>query len=167
MNSKNDRSSSVEIHDLEAMEIISNLITYSTGNTVDVFALSEVRRRFMGKNSVEDLCPIGSVGYCRDLHKDNPEHVEGFRFREIYQRDDSFVNKGIGFGDKVVIDTSVQRKTGLVCIQIGDYPLLAFARESADTMLFTFPNPFFNCFTCLKENLDRTVKFIGVPVLEV
>ena len=71
MNSKNDRSSTAEIHDLEAMEIISNLITFSTGNTVDVFALSEVRRRFMGKNSVEDLCPIGSIGYCRDLHKDN------------------------------------------------------------------------------------------------
>ena len=42
-----------------------------------------------------------------------------------------------------------------------------FAFKSADTMLFTFPNPFFNCFTCLKENLDRMVKFIGVPVLEV
>ena len=115
------RSSAAEIHDLEAMEIISNLITYSTVNTIDVFALSEVRRKFMGKNSVEDLCPIGSIGYCRDLHKDNPEHAEEFRFREIYQRDDSFVNKGIGFGDKVVVDTSVQRKTGLVCIQIGDY----------------------------------------------
>ena len=112
------RSSTAEIHDLEAMEIISNLITFSTGNTVDVFALSEVRRKFMGKNSVEDLCPIGSVGYCRDLHKDNPRHVDGFRFREIYQRDDSFVNKGIGFGDKVVIDTSVQRNTALCGVSV-------------------------------------------------
>ena len=167
MNSKNNRNSSVEIHDLEAMEILSNLITYSTANTVDVFALSEVSRKFMGKNSVEDLHPVGSIGYCRDLHKDNPEYHEGDRFREIYQRDDSFANKGIGFGDKVVIDTSIKRKTGLICIQIGDYPLLAFASESADTMLFTFPNSFFTCFTCLKENLDKTVKFIGVPVLEV
>ncbi len=159
------RSSATEIHDLEAMEILSNLITFSTENTVDVFALSEVRRRFMGKNSVEDLHPIGSIGYCRDLHKDDPKYHEGDRFREIYQRDDSFVNKGFAFGDKVVIDISVKRKTGLICIQIGDYPLLTFASESADTMLFTFPNPFFTCFTCKKENLSRTVKFIGVPVL--
>lgn len=167
MNSKNNRNPSVEIHNLEAMEILSNLITYSTADTVDVFALSEVSRKFMGKNSVEDLHPVGSIGYCRDLHKDNPEYHEGDRFREIYQRDDSFVNKGIGFGDKVVIDTSIKRKTGLICIQIGDYPLLAFASESADTMLFTFPNSFFTSFTCLKENLDRTVKFIGIPVLEI
>ena len=81
------RSSTAEIHDLEAMEILSNLITYSTGNTVDIFALSEACRRFMGKNSVEDLHPVGSIGYCRDLHKDNPEYHEGNRFREIYQRD--------------------------------------------------------------------------------
>ncbi|MBE6782663.1 MAG: hypothetical protein E7536_01465 [Ruminococcaceae bacterium] len=78
----------------------------------------------MGKNSVEDLHSVGSIGYCLDLHKDNPEYHEGDRFREIYQRDDSFANKRIVFSDKVVIDTSIKRKTGLVCIQIGDYPLL-------------------------------------------
>ena len=103
------RSSTAEIHDLEAMEILSNLITYSTGNTVDVFALSEVRRKFMGKNSVEDLHPVGSIGYCRDLHKDNPEHAEGFRFREIYQRDDSFVNKGIGKVKSIVSADSLAK----------------------------------------------------------
>ena len=165
MNSKNDRSSAAEIHDLEAMEIISNLITYSTGNTVDVFALSEVSRKFMGKNSVEDLHPVGSIGYCRDLHKDNPEYHEGDRFREIYQRDGSFSSMGIEFGSKVLIDTSDKRKTGLVCVQIGDYPLLAFAKESADTVLFTFPNPFYSAFSCSKQNLDQTVEFLGVPVL--
>ena len=166
MNSKNDRSSAAEIHDLEAMEIISNLITFSTGNTVDVFALSEVRRKFMGKNSVEDLCPIGSVGYCREFDKKDPEYHPGDRFREFYMRDESFEKGGFKYGTKVRIDTHDIRKTGLVCVQIGEYPLLALVQESADKVLFTFPNPFISCFSCSKQNLDQTVKFIGVPVFD-
>ena len=160
------RSSTAEIHDLEAMEIISNLITFSTGNTVDVFALSEVRRRFMGKKSVEDLHPVGSVGYCRELDKKDPEYHPGDRFREFYMRDESFEKGGFKYGTKVRIDTHDIRKTGLVCVQIGESPLLALVQESADKVLFTFPNPFISCFSCSKQNLDQTVKFIGVPVFD-
>ena len=113
----------------------------------------------MGKNSVEDLHPVGSIGY---LHKDNPEYHEGDRFREIYQRDDSFANKGIGFSDKVVIDT---RRKGIICVQIGDFsPFLTIAKQHKDDMIFGFLNKNFAWFSCPADKVDSIVKFIGVPV---
>ncbi len=120
----------------------------------------------MGKKSVEDLHPVGSVGYCRELDKKDPEYHPGDRFREFYMRDESFEKGGFKYGTKVRIDTHDIRRTGLVCVQIGEYPLLALVQESADKVLFTFPNPFISCFSCSKQNLDQTVKFIGVPVFD-
>ena len=128
--------------------------------------LNELYRRVMGKKSVEDLHPVGSVGYCRELDKKDPEYHPGDRFREFYMRDESFEKGGFKYGTKVRIDTHDIRKTGLVCVQIGEYPLLALVQESADKVLFTFPNPFISCFSCSKQNLDQTVKFIGVPVFD-
>ena len=159
------RNASFDFHDLEAMMTLGHLTVYSTDDTARVYAVADLYRRIMDRDSVEDLHPVGSIGYCQELKKDDPEYHEGDRYREIYQRDGSFSSMGIEFGSKVLIDTSDKRKTGLVCVQIGDYPLLAFVKESADTVLFTFPNPFYSCFTCSKQNLDQTVEFLGVPVL--
>ena len=159
------RNASFDFHDLEAMMTLGHLTIYSTEETGRVYAVADLYRRAMGKSSVEKIHPVGTSGYWVDSDKDDPEYNEGDRYREIYQRDGSFSSMGIKFGSKVLIDTSDKRKTGLVCVQIGDYPLLAFAKESADAVLFTFPNPFYSCFTCSKQNLDQTVKFLGVPVL--
>ena len=166
MNQEKENNLSFTFHDLEAMEILSNLSIYSTEFTTRVYALHDLYRRVTGKKSVEDLHPVGSVGYCCELDKKDPEYHPGDRFREFYMRDESFEKGGFKYGTKVRIDTHDIRKTGLVCVQIGDYPLLALAQESADTVLFTFPNPFISCFSCSKQALDKTVKFIGVPVFD-
>ncbi len=159
------RNASFDFHDLEAMMTLGHLTVYSTEETGRVYAVADLYRRVMGRESVEKIHPVGTSDYWIDSDKDDPQYHEGDRYREIYQRDGSFSSMGIEFGSKVLIDTSDKRKTGLVCVQIGDYPLLAFAKESADAMLFTFPNPFYSCFTCSKQNLDQTVAFLGVPVL--
>ena len=166
MNPDKENESSGIFKDYEAMVTLSNLNIYSTEFTTRIYAINELYRRVMGKKSVEDLHPVGSVGYCRELDKKDPEYHPGDRFREFYMRDESFEKGGFKYGTKVRIDTHDIRRTGLVCVQIGEYPLLALVQESADKVLFTFPNPFISCFSCSKQNLDQTVKFIGVPVFD-
>ena len=94
MNPDKENDLSGIFKDYEAMVTLSNMNIYSTEFTTRIYAINELYRRIMGKKSVEDLHPVGSVGYCRELDKKDPEYHTGDRFREFYMRDESFEKGG-------------------------------------------------------------------------
>ena len=63
---------------------LGHLTVYSTEDTTRVYAVADLYRRIMDRDSVENLHPVGSIGYWVDSDKADPKYHEGDRYREIY-----------------------------------------------------------------------------------
>lgn len=167
MDINDEKNTPFDDYNPDLAEIILTLEPLMHFGACDIpFALFDVYRRYKKKETIKEFLELYPGIECPVLPQEDPEYNEGDRYREFYMRDKSFENVGVKFGDPILIDTKRKRKSGLVCIQLGNYPLIVNASETEekDGIVFWFPNTSFVNFYVSYKSLDRVIKFIGVPI---
>ena len=135
------RKESVESHDMEATEILENIVLISPEDSPMPFPIPELFCRSAGKDYDDKVIQsfMGNEIYFPELK--NPEYDENDRYREIYVRDSSFKEVDIVAGSKIRIDTDRKSRKGIICVQLGNFqPFLTIAKQHNDDMIFGFLN---------------------------